>query len=203
MEWISIIIGYLLGSIPSAVWIGKRFHKKDVRDFGSKNAGATNTYRVFGWQTGTIVLMVDIFKGYGALWLCSEIFGLEQQDTIIILTGIAAVIGHIFPLMAQFRGGKGVATLAGIGAFLFPDVLIIILGIFLLVFLTTHYVSLSSITAAISLPFISFFFGNYDQSQIVIFTILLALLVPITHHKNIRRLLSGSEKKINFRKKKP
>ncbi|MCF8330958.1 MAG: glycerol-3-phosphate 1-O-acyltransferase PlsY [Bacteroidales bacterium] len=198
MEWISILTGYILGSVPSAVWLGQTFHNTDVREYGSKNAGATNTFRVLGWKTGVIVLLSDMIKGYGAILICERIFSLPPQDTVLVLTGATAVLGHIFPLFAGFRGGKGIATLAGIGIALFPLSFIIILGIFLLVFLSTRYVSLGSIIGAISLPFVSFFIEQNQNPQIVVFTIIIAIIVPMTHRKNIIRLKKGTEKKLKI-----
>lgn len=198
MEWISLFIGYILGSVPSAVWLGQTFHHTDVREYGSKNAGATNTFRVLGWKTGIIVLLLDMLKGYGAVLICERIFHLPPQNTILVLTGAAAVIGHIFPLFAEFRGGKGIATLAGIGVALFPLSFLIILGVFLLVFLSTRYVSLGSITGAVSLPFVSYFIEQNQNPQIITFTIIIAIIVPLTHRKNISRLKNGTEKKLKI-----
>jgi glycerol-3-phosphate acyltransferase PlsY len=197
MEWISIFIGYILGSVPSAVWIGQSFHETDVREHGSKNAGATNTFRVLGWKTGLIVLLLDMLKGYGALLISQRLFDLQPQDTILVLAGAAAVLGHIFPLFAQFRGGKGIATLAGIGIALFPLSFLMVLAVFMIVFALSRFVSLSSILAALSLPFLSYFVEQNSQPQIIIFTIVIAVLVPVTHHANIRRLLNGTEKKLS------
>ncbi len=199
MEWLSLLAGYLLGSIPSAVWAGKLFHKVDVREYGSKNAGATNTFRVLGWKTGLIVLILDMVKGFAAIIICREFFNLPPRDLILVLTAIAAVLGHLFPLFAQFRGGKGIATLSGIAIALFPLSLLIILGIFILVFSISRYVSLSSITGAVALPFISFFIDGNTEPQIIVFTTVIAILVPATHHKNIRRLVKGEENKLKLK----
>lgn len=198
MEWISILIGYVLGSIPSAKWLGETFHNIDVRNHGSGNAGATNTFRVLGWKLGTIVLVIDMIKGYGALLIAQQLFGLASQDSVIILSGIAAVLGHIFPLFAGFRGGKGIATLAGIGIAIFPLSFLMVVALFLAVFLVSGYISLGSILGAISLPFLSYFIAANHSPQIIIFTILIAILVPITHHKNIKRIWKGTESKLRF-----
>lgn len=200
MEWISILIGYILGSVPSAVWMGQSFHNTDVREHGSKNAGATNTFRVLGWKTGLIVLFLDMLKGYGALLISQRLFHLQPQDTVLVIAGTAAVIGHIFPVFAQFRGGKGIATLAGIGIALFPMSFLMVLAVFIIVFSLSRFVSLSSILAALSLPFLSYFVEQNSQPQIIIFTVVIAVLVPLTHHANIKRLLNGTEKKLTSAK---
>ncbi|MCF8327119.1 MAG: glycerol-3-phosphate 1-O-acyltransferase PlsY, partial [Bacteroidales bacterium] len=167
MAWFSILIGYVLGSIPSAIWLGKTFHDTDVRNHGSGNAGATNTFRVLGWKIGVVVLAIDMIKGYGALIIARQLFSLSPHSTIIILSGIAAVLGHIFPLFAGFRGGKGIATLAGVGIAVFPVSFLLVLLVFLIVFLVSKYISLSSIMGAESLPFISFFIEGNDSPQII------------------------------------
>ncbi|MFW6019352.1 MAG: glycerol-3-phosphate 1-O-acyltransferase PlsY [Bacteroidales bacterium] len=199
MMWLSILIGYILGSVPSAIWLGETFHNTDVRNHGSGNAGATNTFRVLGWKIGVIVLVIDMIKGYGALLIAERLFSLSSHDLIIILSGIAAVMGHIFPLFAGFRGGKGIATLAGVGIFIFPLSFLGVLIVFLIVFLLSKYISLGSILGAISLPFISYFIGNNHSTEIIAFTILIAILVPLTHHKNIKRLFNGTENKLRIK----
>ncbi|MGM0612791.1 MAG: glycerol-3-phosphate 1-O-acyltransferase PlsY [Bacteroidota bacterium] len=199
MMWLSILIGYILGSIPSAIWLGKAFHDTDVRNHGSGNAGATNTFRVLGWKIGVIVLAIDMIKGYGAMIIAQQLFDLWPHSSIIILSGIAAVLGHIFPLFAGFRGGKGIATLAGVGIAIFPLSFLLVLVVFLIVFLVSKYISLSSILGAVSLPFISYFIDSNHSPQIIAFTILIAILVPLTHHKNIRRLINGTENKLRMR----
>jgi len=197
MEWLSILAGYLLGSLPTAVWIGKKYHQVDVREHGSKNAGATNTIRVLGWKTGLVVLLLDMAKGYGAVkTVMYYVLPPEENTLLLILIATATVLGHIFPLFAKFRGGKGIATMAGISIALFPLSLLILLGLFLALFLTFRYVSLGSILAAISLPFLSFYIEGNQEPELVVFTILIALIVPATHHKNIKRLLRGEEKKL-------
>lgn len=198
MEWTGIALGYLFGSVPSAVWLGKAIHNTDVREHGSRNAGATNTFRVLGWKLGLLVLLLDIFKGWAAIEATRLIFGLASQHHILVFTGTAAVLGHIFPLMGGFRGGKGIAALAGVSIALFPTTLVFVLGIFLLVFLSTQYVSLSSLIAAIALPVVSYFIEGNEKIQIIVFTLIIALIVPITHHKNIKRLIKGTESKISF-----
>lgn len=200
MEWLSILAGYLLGSLPTAVWIGKKYHQVDVREHGSKNAGATNTIRVLGWKTGMVVLLLDMAKGYGSVMMAMHFIAPQEEKTLLlILIAASTVLGHIFPLFAQFRGGKGIATMTGISIALFPMSLIILLGLFLAVFLAFRYVSLGSILAAIALPFLSFYVEGNQETELIVFTILIAILVPATHHKNIGRLLRGEEKKLKPR----
>ncbi|MBS4014075.1 MAG: glycerol-3-phosphate 1-O-acyltransferase PlsY [Bacteroidetes bacterium] len=200
-----LIGGYLLGSIPTAVWIGKSFHNIDVRDHGSKNAGSTNAIRVLGLKTGIIVLIIDAFKGIAAVNLVlifPEIFPGENTYVMFkLLLGVMALLGHIFPIFAGFRGGKGIATLAGIVIALFPGTVLISLGVFALIFLITRIVSLGSIIASITFPIIIIFFDKEAVLAEMIFSVVVAVFVPLTHRKNIYRLLKGEENKLHFGKK--
>jgi glycerol-3-phosphate acyltransferase PlsY len=204
---LALLIAYLLGSIPSAVWIGKWFYGVDVREHGSGNAGATNTFRVLGKKAGIPVLLMDIFKGWSAVMIAA--FATEapahSQDfvNIQIVLGVAAVVGHIFPVFAAFRGGKGIATLFGVILAVHPYACLISTGVFLLVFLAFNYVSLGSICAGVAFPFIIiFFFGHDIVPSMVVFSCLVAILILITHQKNIERLLRREESKIFILKKK-
>lgn len=199
-----VIAAYLLGSIPSAVWIGKRFYGIDVRQHGSKNAGATNTLRVLGKKAALPVFAMDISKGFCAVML----FHLSPDNHSehifffkIILTA-AVVLGHILPVFASFKGGKGVATLAGsILAIDHPSVLLG-LATFVVVLSITHYVSVSSMTAGLLLPvYTVFVFGN-TYIPLVVFECCVAILLIYTHRKNIGRLINGTESKIYIWKKK-
>jgi len=201
---IAVITGYVLGSIPSAVWAGKLFHKIDVREHGSGNAGATNVFRVLGWKTGVPVLLFDLAKGCLAA-LLPNLFHLAPQESALlvnlqILTGFTAIIGHIFPLLAGFRGGKGVATMFGVLVAIHPAVTLVCLGVFLIIFLITGIVSISSMTAGIAFPV--FLLSLFDTPSLLfkIFSVFVAVALLITHRKNIGRLLRGEEKKL-FRKK--
>jgi len=200
----AVITGYIIGSIPSAVWAGKLFHGIDVREHGSGNAGATNVIRVLGWKTGVPVLMFDLAKGSLAT-LLPRLLNLAPAESALlvnlqILTGFAAIIGHIFPLFAGFRGGKGVATMFGVLVAIHPAVTLVCLGIFLLIFLVTGIVSVSSMTAGIAFPV--FLLTLFDTPSLLfkIFSVFVAVALLVTHRKNIRRLLKGEEKKL-FRKK--
>jgi glycerol-3-phosphate acyltransferase PlsY len=155
---LALAIAYLIGSIPSAVWIGKAMCGIDVREYGSGNAGATNTFRVLGKKAGIPVLIVDIAKGYFALQLAQVIGnylpGTQQYVNFKLALGIAALLGHIFPVFAGFRGGKGVATLLGILIGVQPVAALICTGIFIVILMLSGYVSLSSMSTALAYPFI-------------------------------------------------
>jgi len=202
---IYIIIAYLLGSIPTAVWIGKVFYQVDVRNQGSGSSGATNTIRVLGLKAGIPVLIFDAFKGWLAVYIASSSkIGLTDEyfALFLVAVSISAVIGHVFPIFARFKGGKGVATLLGIAIALFPYEIIILIGIFVIVFILTRYVSLSSITASVCFPFVSYFIIGTHELAYIVFTVIVALFVPITHIKNIKRLIKGEENKMYFKKRK-
>ena len=177
----NVIIAYLIGSIPTAVWVGKYFHGIDIREHGSKNAGATNTFRVLGKKSGWFVLMVDILKGVAAAtlpyWFQSQLIGFKDELLIMQLSAsFSAVFGHVFPIFAGFRGGKGVATSLGIVIGLNPFAAAICLGVFLIVFLISKYVSLGAITAAFVFPFVSYFIIKNDIRIMIIFSIVLSFL---------------------------
>ena len=204
---IVIFIGYMLGSIPSAVWVGKFFHGIDIREHGSKNAGATNTFRVFGNKSGTIVLAMDIIKGYAAasipLLLSQMYIGFKDEVLILQLTAsFCAIMGHVFPVLAKFKGGKGVASTLGIIIAINPETAFICLGCFIVVFIVWKYVSLGAIVASVLFPFVSYFFMLEDARIMIIFSIMISLIVLFSHRKNMQRLLRGEENKMNFLKRK-
>ena len=203
---IPVILAYLIGSIPTSVWVGRIFYKVDVREQGSKNAGATNTIRVLGLKAGIPVLIFDIFKGWLAVFIIRyfEFIDLSMEANIYlqIAMGMAAVAGHIFPIYVGFRGGKGVATIAGVGIALFPIGIFIVLGIFLSCLLLSRIVSLSSIIAAISFPIIVIFLLNNPHLPLIILSIIVGVFIPLTHRKNIKRLIKGEESRFSFKKKK-
>jgi len=197
---LTLVPAYLLGSIATAVWTGKLFHNVDVREHGSGNAGATNVIRVLGWKTGIPVLLFDVIKGWLAAML-PVFFGLADEGTALltnyqILAGIAAVLGHIFPVFAGFRGGKGVATIFGVLLAIHPLLTISCLGVFILVMLATGYVSLSSMSAGLAFPLFLFIFFETASVFFEIFSIIVAIALIITHRKNLKRLLKGEESKL-------
>lgn len=196
-----LFVAYLLGSIPTSVWIGKFFYNIDVREFGSGNAGATNTFRVLGKKAGIPVLIIDILKGTAAVSL-SFLSGFQMETPFFtnfqIGLGIAALIGHIFPVFAGFRGGKGVATILGVVICITPVSCCVALLVFLTVLLITRYVSLGSIMAGISYPIILNLGMHNTDIILVVFSILTAVLLVITHRKNIVRLVNKQEARIKL-----
>jgi glycerol-3-phosphate acyltransferase PlsY len=196
-----IVLAYLIGSIPTALWIGRSTHGVDIREHGSKNAGATNTFRILGRKCGWIVLTIDVLKGLAASSLpliFAEDYSKNELLLFQISTSLVCIIGHIFPVFAQFRGGKGVASALGIIIGLNPVSACISVVIFLVVFLVSRYVSLGAIITSITYPFVSFFIVKEESSLMIIFTTLLGLLVVLAHWKNIRRLMNGAESKMNL-----
>jgi glycerol-3-phosphate acyltransferase PlsY len=199
-ELLLITVAYLLGSIPTALIVSKRFFGIDIRDYGSGNMGATNTFRVLGSRYGTIVMIFDMLKGIAAVMLYNFLpyyFHNELERTnFMIGLGLAAVVGHIFPIFAGFRGGKGVATLFGMLLAVQPVVAVSCVGVFLLVLYLTRYVSLSSILAALALPICVLWIWNEHEVMYRVFALLVAALVVFTHQKNIGRILRGVESRI-------
>ena len=201
---LAIISAYLIGSIPTSVWIGRIFFGIDIRTKGSRNAGATNTIRVLGTKTGIPVLIIDILKGWFAVYMI-RFFDFDtltnlQISYLSISMAIAAVIGHIFPIYVGFKGGKGVATLLGVGIALYPVAIFITIGVFAFVLLISRYVSLASITAAISFPLTIFLVFSETELPLKILSIAVAIFLPLTHRKNIKRLLNKEESKFQFKK---
>ena len=208
---ITCIGAYLIGSIPTAVWYGQGFFGVDVRQHGSGNAGATNAFRVLGKRAGTIVMLIDVMKGYTAailatlLWYADVITNTEIM-TFKIVFGLVAVIGHLYPVFAQFKGGKGVASLLGMMLAIHPEMAVICIGIFLLVVIASQYVSLGSILAALAFPVLLLMriFGEKENPLLIVFGFIVFLLVVLTHQKNIGRLWRGQESRtilIRLRKK--
>lgn len=199
-----LIVAYLLGSIPNAVWIGKRYYGIDVREHGSKNAGATNTLRVLGRQVALPVFALDVLKGFAAVTFMSLLkyspaVGDEMLTIFKILAVVAAVVGHIFPIFADFRGGKGVATLVGSVVAIAPSAIMLCLGVWLVIFILTNYVSLASMCAGVSFPiFILTSPRTNDNIALIIFSFVAAILLIWTHRKNISRLRAGTESKISI-----
>lgn len=201
---LGLVTAYLIGSFSSAVWIGRWFFDKDVRQFGSHNAGTTNTIRVLGVVPGVAVLLIDAFKGWAAVSL--DVFFLTPDTKAYevwfdVSLAAAAVLGHVFPLYTGFKGGKGVATLLGVVLAIYPEACSSAVLVFALVFLTTRYVSLASILAAVSFPFLEIFVFKQTNMVLCGFSVFIALFILITHRKNIGRLLNGSELKLELKNK--
>lgn len=212
IEIICALMAYLLGSIPSAIWVGRKFYGIDVREHGSGNAGATNVFRVLGKGPGTVVLLMDIVKGYLAVVLAymmekhlysEEISNASNSWFFPVVFGVLSVIGHMLPVFAKFKGGKGVATLFGIIIALDPRVAGLGLLIFVLVNILTGYVSVGSLMAGLSIPFLFLqVFGYQGDPSIVVFSVSVGILIVYTHRKNIKRLMAGEETKSRLLAKK-
>jgi glycerol-3-phosphate acyltransferase PlsY len=200
IELLLIILAYLIGSIPTSVWVSKYFFGVDIRDYGSGNAGATNTYRVLGAKWGTFVMIVDVLKGIVATSLVVLIpYYMENafaKTNFMVGLGLSAIIGHIFPIFADFKGGKGVATLFGMIIALQPIVAVCCVGVFLLVLFLTRFVSLSSILASVAFAVFILFIWNEKETLYRVFAVAVALMVILTHQKNINRILKGTESKV-------
>jgi len=199
---LALIIAYLMGSIPSSVWIGKMFYNIDVREFGSGNAGATNTFRVLGKKAGIPVLIIDILKGWLPVFCIRYMVDLNLQSeefiNLQLALGVATLIGHIFPVYVGFRGGKGVATMLGIVLALNLDAALVSIVVFLTVFLITNYVSLSSIAGALSFPIMVIVVFHTTIPSMALFSLVVFVMVLVTHQKNIERLFNKKEAKIRF-----
>ena len=198
-------LAYLLGSIPTAVWVGKAKYGVDLREHGSKNAGATNAFRVLGKKPGVVVLIIDILKGFTAVFM-PFLFGVgvwasEELIHVQLICALAAVIGHVLPVFAGFRGGKGVATSLGVIIGVHPSAAGICLAIFLIVFIVSNYVSLGAIIAAVVFPLLLVLLFKVTSIWLMIFSGVLSLAVIYAHKKNINRLLKGEENKMNLFKK--
>ncbi|OFF51397.1 acyl-phosphate glycerol 3-phosphate acyltransferase [Listeria monocytogenes] len=188
------LLAYVIGSIPSGLWIGKIFYKKDIRDFGSGNLGATNSFRVLGIKAGSIVTVMDILKGTVAT-LLPFFFQLNVDHHFWLLTGAFAIIGHSFPLFAGFRGGKAVATSAGVILAYAPLLFVAALVVFIVTLKLSKYVSLSSMIGALAALIISLFMGDWI---LIILVACIALFVIWRHRANITRIRNGEEPKIKW-----
>jgi acyl phosphate:glycerol-3-phosphate acyltransferase len=197
---LAVLLAYLLGSIPTSVWYGRVFFDLDIREHGSGNAGATNTFRVLGKRAGTIVLLADILKGYTATILAMVLLrnGFISANELTgwqLTFGLLAVVGHLYPVFAQFRGGKGVASLLGMLLAIHPEMAALCIGIFLIVAIASQYISLGSLLAALAFPVLLLLrvFGEKESPLLIVFGFVIFLLVTLTHKKNIGRLLRGKE----------
>ena len=208
---ITCVVAYLIGSIPTAVWYGQGFFGIDIRQYGSGNAGATNAFRVLGKRGGIIVMLVDVIKGYTAAILATLLFytGVITNTDVMtfkIIFGLIAVTGHLYPVFAQFKGGKGVASLLGMMLAIHPEMAVVCIVIFLLVVIASQYVSLGSILAALAFPVLLLLrvFGEKESPLLIVFGFIVFLMVVLTHQKNIGRLWRGQENRtvlIRLRKK--
>lgn len=188
---ILIVISYLIGSIPSGVLIGKLFYKIDIREHGSGNTGATNSFRVLGKPAGFVVTFLDIFKGFIVVFL-PMLFDVNVPGLLI---GIFAINGHVYPIYLKFKGGKAVATSAGVLLGVNPLLFVILIGVFFVILYLTKYVSLSSIIAAISCCVGSLFVHDYI---LLIVSVIVTILLIYRHSSNIKRIVKGTEPKIKW-----
>ena len=199
-ETLLIITAYLIGSIPTALIISKKYFGIDIREYGSGNMGATNTFRVLGSRFGTIVMICDILKGMAAValynllpyYLSNEL----DRTNLMIGLGLAATLGHIYPIWAEFKGGKGVATLFGMILAIQPNVALSCVAVFLLVLYLTRYVSLSSILAGVALPICVLWIYNEKEVFYRVFAVAVACLIVLTHQKNLSRIIKGNESRV-------
>lgn len=198
----SVVLAYLIGSIPTAVWWGRAFHGIDVREHGSRNAGATNTFRVLGARAGVPVLLIDVLKGFMPVRVLPNLSGLEVDGeawmwfrvTLVLVT----VLGHLYPVFAGFRGGKGVATSLGGVLAVHPGAALLCVGAFALVFILSRYVSLGSMTAAVIYPLAVVLVFQETSPVKVGFAVVLCLMVLYTHRQNIGRLWRGEENRLDL-----
>lgn len=206
-----VLLAYLIGSFPTSLVIGRMTRRIDIREHGSKNAGGTNAFRVLGWQAGLIAALVDLSKGMMAAVLISKIridpTGISHE-LVQIIAGTSAVIGHIWTVLAKFKGGKGVATAAGVLIGIFPWAAFICFIIFIIMVVTTRYVSVASMTAVSAMPAALMFLDKFAHRQVsmalLYFSIVMSGLILFTHRSNIKRLFHGTENRFNrnpFRKK--
>ncbi len=201
------ILAYLLGGIPTSVIAGK-LKGIDIRKHGSGNAGATNALRVLGTKIGITVMLLDALKGIIAIilgrWVIQQ-FGYGSNQIYDITLGVTAIIGHVFSIYLKFKGGKGVATAAGVYGLLSPWAFLIALGVFILTVAVSRYVSLGSIFAAIVLlisQVVLNYLNDFNQLPVLVLTVFVVLFIIIKHKQNIGRLLQGNENKLEFKKNK-
>jgi glycerol-3-phosphate acyltransferase PlsY len=207
-----VLLSYVVGSIPTSIIVSKLMRGIDIRDHGSGNAGGTNVARVLGWRAGILVILVDIMKGYAATQVIPNLmYGpipfqnrtpFEDYTVIQIIAGCAAILGHIWTAFGGFRGGKGIATAGGVLAGLATIEVLAAVGVFIVVFFVSRYVSLGSLSAAVSLPVAMLLRHNVFHAELqgyntlIFFTIGITLLLVYTHRENIRRLRAGTERRL-------
>lgn len=188
---LGFVLGHVCGSVPSGLWLVQAFHGIDIRNYGSKNIGTTNVFRIVGPKTAVLVLIADAFKGILAVGIMSYFF---HNPLLDVVTALGALLGHNYSLFLGFKGGKGVATALGLLIFMMPKVAVASFGIWLVCVLLTRYVSLGSIMAAIFTSPLAWYLGY--PSAYVIFSVVAAFFVVLRHKENIHRLLTGTESKI-------
>lgn len=193
---IMLILCYFAGAIPSGVWIGKIFKGIDVRDYGSKNSGATNCYRVMGAKLGIAVLVVDILKGFLPMLIASKYVTGPFQTVFL---GMVIILAHTYSCFINFKGGKGVATSLGVFLFLAPYVILVLILVFFTVFAMFRYVSLASIISASALPILVFIMDKSNNIYLFVLSLIIGVFVIYRHKTNIERLYRGTETKFKFK----
>lgn len=205
LNLLGLLLAYLVGSIPSAVWVGRTFYGIDVREYGSGNAGATNTFRVLGRRPGIVVLIMDILKGFAGVKLAYLVGDYDPASPEFIdfelALAVCTLLGHIFPVYVGFRGGKGVATMLGILVAVHTPAALICAGVFLFTLLVSGFVSLSSMAAGLAFPVVIMVFYS-TNSSINIFSLAVAIMILITHQRNIERLIAGEESRVKWHPRK-
>ena len=200
-----LISAYLIGSIPTAYILGRLIKGIDIRRFGSGNIGATNTFRVMGKAPGLVVLAIDILKGFICVSYIADLFlyisPAARPELYKVLVGLATITGHNWTVFLKFKGGKGVATSAGVVIGLIPKIFWFGFSVWLIVFALTGFVSLASIIASVSIPVFTLIFG--EPTEIIVFMSLLCLAIVYKHRSNIQRLKSGEEKRIKLTRRHP
>ncbi len=196
-----IVLSYILGSFPTSYLVGKIFKKVDIREMGSGNVGATNTFRVLGAAYGVPVLIIDILKGALPTYFLG-FWNYPDHMLIVMLIGVSAIFGHVFSIFLKFKGGKGVATSLGVFLVILPKCTISALSLFLIVFLTSGYVSLGSVVAAIGLPVIYhyMYYARKDNNMLLAVSTV-SFLVIIAHRQNIIRLCTKKERRLLWKKR--
>ena len=200
-----LVLSYLVGSIPASVWVGKVAYGIDLREHGSGNAGATNAFRVLGWKAGAVASLVGLGKGLLAAGVIATIridalpagYGFWEVESVVrLMAGMSAVVGHMYPVWARFKGGKGVSTTAGMLLALTPGVMLMTLGVFALVLLSSRYVSLASLSATVVYPSTIAIKKYGLHASIFVFSLVLATGIFVAHRTNIQRLLAGTENRV-------
>lgn len=200
---ITAAVAYLLGSLSFSIIISKLLFKTDIREHGSGNAGTTNALRVFGPVSGAAVLAGDFLKGVLAVYLGKFVFFGREYMLAALIAGIFVILGHVYPVFFRFKGGKGVATAAGLVLVIDLKVFITVVAVFAIVLIISKYVSLSSICAAVSFPISTYLFNRGDEQILLLTLIALCIgsFVIYGHRTNIKRLLNGTEPKLGMKKK--
>lgn len=205
---LSILIAYIIGSFPTSYLIGRIFYKTDIRESGSGNSGATNTLRTFGAKAGIAVLIIDVLKGVLAIIIAQKLAvfssGFYAYNIITSTSALAVILGHIYSIFLKFKGGKGVATTAGVFMTLMPVGFVYCVVLFVLIVYITKYVSLGSITAGIAFLFIEFIsqyiIGFHNVPRLIMVIVVVGMIL-LKHKANLQRLYNGTENKVSFKKK--